>query len=35
MSQYEKIKWVDKNVIPVEILIVDKKNNKLIKKEIF
>ena len=32
---YEKIKWVDKNVIPVEILIVDKKNNKLIKKEIF
>lgn len=34
-SQYEKIKWVDKNVIPVEILIVDKKNNKLIKKEIF
>ncbi len=34
-TQYEKIKWVDKNVIPVEILIVDKKNNKLIKKEIF
>jgi len=34
-TQYEKIKWIDKNVIPVEILIVDKKNNKLIKKEIF
>lgn len=34
-TQYDKIKWVNKNVIPVEILIVDKKNNKLIKKEIF
>jgi transposase len=32
--QYDKIKWVNKNVKPVEILIVDKKNNKLIKKEI-
>jgi predicted DNA-binding protein YlxM (UPF0122 family) len=32
--QYDKIKWVNKNVITVDILIVDKKNNKIIKKEI-
>jgi hypothetical protein len=34
-TQYDKIKWINENVIPVEILIVDKKNNKLSKKEIF
>jgi hypothetical protein len=33
-TQYEKIKWVNNNIKPIEILIVDKKNNKLIKKEI-
>lgn len=33
-TQYDKIKWVNENVMTVEILIVDKKNNKLIKKEI-
>lgn len=31
-NQYEKIKWVNENVKPVEILIVDKRNNKIIKK---
>jgi len=33
-NQYEKIKWVNNNIKPVEIIVVDKKNNKLIKKEI-
>jgi len=33
-SQYEKIKWLNENVKTVEIIVVDKKNNKLIKKEI-
>jgi len=33
-KQYEKIKWVNTNVMPVEILIVDKRNNTVIKKEI-
>jgi len=32
--QYEKIKWVNENIKPVEIIIVDKRKNKLIKKEI-
>lgn len=32
--QYQKIKWVNDNVKKVEILVVDKINNKLIKKEI-
>lgn len=31
-TQYKKIKWVNKNIIPVKILVVDKKNNKIIKK---
>jgi len=30
--QYKKIKWVSKNIKPVDILIVDKKNKKIIKK---
>ncbi len=33
-NQYKKIKWVNKNIKPVNILVVDKINNKLIKKEI-
>ena len=33
-TQYEKIKWVNENITPVEIIIVDKRENKLIKKEI-
>ena len=32
-TQYKKIKWVNKNIKPVEIIIVDKRKNKLIKKE--
>jgi predicted DNA-binding protein YlxM (UPF0122 family) len=32
-TQYRKIKWVNKNIKPVEIIIVDKRKNKLIKKE--
>lgn len=31
-TQYKKIKWVDENVTPVKILVVDKKNNQLIEK---
>jgi transposase len=33
-TQYKKIQWVNNNIKPVEILIVDKKNDKIIKKEI-
>jgi DNA invertase Pin-like site-specific DNA recombinase len=33
-NQLDKIKWVNHNVKPVEILIVDKRKNKIIKKEI-
>ena len=33
-NQFEKIKWVNSNVKPVQIIVVDKRNNKLIKKEI-
>lgn len=33
-TQYQKIKWVNDNVKKVEILIVDKIKNKIIKKEI-
>jgi hypothetical protein len=29
-----KIKWVNENVLPVEIIVVDKRKNKIIKKEI-
>lgn len=29
----KKIKWVNKNLIPVKILVVDKKNNKIIVKK--
>jgi predicted DNA-binding protein YlxM (UPF0122 family) len=32
-TQYKKIKWVNENIKPVEIIIVDKRKNKLIKKE--
>jgi hypothetical protein len=32
-TQYKKIKWVNKNSIPVKILVVDKKNNKIIVKK--
>jgi transposase len=31
-TQYKKIKWVSKNIKPVDILIVDKKNKKITKK---
>lgn len=30
--QYKKIKWVNENILPVKIFIVDKKNNKIIEK---
>jgi transposase len=33
-NQYEKINWVNSNLKPIDILIVDKKNDKIIKKEI-
>lgn len=33
-NQFEKIKWVNKNIKPIKIFIVDKKNNKIIKKKI-
>ena len=33
-NQYEKIKWVNKNIKPIKILVVDKRNNKIINKEI-
>jgi hypothetical protein len=32
-TQYKKIEWVHKNIKPVEIIIVDKRKNKLTKKE--
>ncbi len=31
-TQLKKIKWVNDNVMPVDILVVDKRNNKIIKK---
>lgn len=34
LTQYNKIKWTNENIQPVQILVVDKKNNKLIKKQI-
>lgn len=34
IQQYLKIKWVNENLKPVDILIIDKKNNKIIKKNI-
>jgi hypothetical protein len=33
-TQYNKIKWVNKNVLPVEIVVVDKRNNNLIKRKL-
>jgi len=33
-NQLMKIKWVNENVLPVEIIVVDKRKNKIIKKEI-
>lgn len=33
-TQYDKIKWVHHNISPVEIIVVDKRNNKLNIKEI-
>lgn len=33
-TQYNKIKWINENIMPIEIIIVDKRNNKLIKKSI-
>ena len=30
-AQLEKIKWVNKNIKPVDVLVVDKRNNKIIK----
>jgi hypothetical protein len=34
LNQYNKIKWVNSNIKKVDILIVDKRNNKVEKKEI-
>lgn len=34
LRQFKKIKWVNKNIQPVEIIVVNKRNNVLIKKEI-
>lgn len=33
-NQLTKIKWVNENIKPVEIIVIDKRNNKIIKKEI-
>jgi len=33
-TQYDKIKWVNENILPVEIVVVDKRNNNLIKRKI-
>ena len=33
-KQLQKIKYITKNISDVEVIVVDKKNNKLIKKEI-
>lgn len=33
-KQYEKIKWVNANIKPIEILVIDKRNNIFIKKQI-
>ncbi len=32
INQYNKIKWVNENVIPVDVFVIDKKNNEIIKK---
>jgi hypothetical protein len=32
-TQLKKIKWVNENIKPVDVLVVDKKNNKIIKSE--
>jgi hypothetical protein len=34
LNQFNKIKWVNSNIKKVDILIVDKRNNKVEKKEI-
>lgn len=34
LKQYKKIKWVNRNIKPVNIIVIDKRNNSLIKKEI-
>jgi hypothetical protein len=34
LNQYKKISWVNENIKSVEIFVVDKRNNELIKKEI-
>jgi hypothetical protein len=33
-KQLSKLKWVNENIKPVEILVVDKRNNEVIKKNI-
>jgi transposase len=33
-NQLDKLKWVNKNIKPVEILVIDKRKNKVIKKHI-
>lgn len=33
-KQYEKIKWVNENIKQIDILVIDKRNNKIIKKGI-
>jgi predicted DNA-binding protein YlxM (UPF0122 family) len=33
-KQLAKLKWVNENIKPVEILVVDKRNNEVIKKNI-
>jgi hypothetical protein len=30
-TQLKKIKWVNENIKPVDVLVVDKRNNKIIK----
>ncbi len=34
ITQYNKIRWVNENVAKVNILVIDKRNNKIIKKDI-
>jgi predicted DNA-binding protein YlxM (UPF0122 family) len=33
-KQIEKLKWVNTNIKPIEVLVIDKKNNEIIKKNI-
>lgn len=33
-KQYEKIKWVNENIKPINILVIDKRDNRIIKKHV-